>query len=161
MNAAVRGAQSVLCVDASAAALDHVQKSAQRNGVAELVSVQRGDAFEVLAELVREGRKFESIALDPPALIKRQKDHSAGFQAYQRLNEQALKYWLWRCSFHRFLLDASQRSRARFGSPKRLCSCEGFCAHDWAKPTSHRPSLLASHARNAVFKSFVGSERGR
>lgn len=90
VRAAVAGAKEVICVDVSQAALDQAQANAELNGVADRVRVVRGDAFEVLREVRREGERFDQVILDPPAFIKRRKDIKQGTLAYRRLNEAAM-----------------------------------------------------------------------
>ncbi|HEV7985726.1 MAG TPA: class I SAM-dependent rRNA methyltransferase [Steroidobacteraceae bacterium] len=83
------GAVSALCVDASEAALAVAARNAAANGVS--VAVKRGDAFEVLDELMRAGERFDAIVLDPPAFIKRKKDIARGQAAYRKLNQLAMR----------------------------------------------------------------------
>ncbi|MCU0834897.1 MAG: class I SAM-dependent rRNA methyltransferase [Chromatiaceae bacterium] len=91
IQAAVRGAAEVICVDSSAAALDRVGENAERNGVVDRVSGLQGDAFEALRGLRDEGERFDLVILDPPAFIKRRKDEAEGTQAYRRLNRLGLE----------------------------------------------------------------------
>src|SRR6202051_1902294 len=74
------GAREALCVDSSEAALAVAARNAAANGIA--VATQRGDAFEVLDELVRRGERYDAIVLDPPAFIKRKKDIPRGQAAF-------------------------------------------------------------------------------
>jgi 23S rRNA (cytosine1962-C5)-methyltransferase len=90
VQAALQGAEEVVCVDSSAAALERVGENAERNGVLDRVSGLQGDAFEVLRVLREEGERFDRVLLDPPAFIKRRKDEKEGTQAYQRLNRLGL-----------------------------------------------------------------------
>jgi 23S rRNA (cytosine1962-C5)-methyltransferase len=90
VRAALQGARSVTCVDASAAALEAVAANAHRNDVAERVQTLRGDAFAVLRELRAAGERFDVVVLDPPAFVKRKKDLREGTLAYRRINEAAL-----------------------------------------------------------------------
>jgi 23S rRNA (cytosine1962-C5)-methyltransferase len=89
VHAARSGAASVLCVDSSAMALELAGANAARNGVA--VAVRKGDAFEVLEALAREGTAFDLVIVDPPAFAKRKKDLPKAQAAYKRLNQLALK----------------------------------------------------------------------
>jgi 23S rRNA (cytosine1962-C5)-methyltransferase len=89
LQAARAGASEVTCVDASAGALAAVEASAAANGLS--VSTAKGDAFEVLEGLARERRRFDVVIVDPPAFIKRRKDHGKGLAAYKRLNQLALQ----------------------------------------------------------------------
>jgi 23S rRNA (cytosine1962-C5)-methyltransferase len=91
LPAAMRGAEQVVCVDSSAAALERVGENADRNGLVERVSGLQGDAFDVLRALRQEGERFDLVILDPPAFIKRRKDEREGVQAYRRLNRLGLE----------------------------------------------------------------------
>jgi 23S rRNA (cytosine1962-C5)-methyltransferase len=89
LQAARAGASAVLCVDASATALEAAQSSADRAGLP--LETRKGDAFDVLESLHGEGRRFDIVVVDPPAFIKRRKDHGKGLAAYRRLNQLALR----------------------------------------------------------------------
>jgi 23S rRNA (cytosine1962-C5)-methyltransferase len=89
VRAARSGAREVLCVDSSAAALDLAAANAQRNG-ANLVT-RKGDAFEVLEDLAKQGARYDVVIIDPPAFAKRKKDMPKALAAYKRLNQLALQ----------------------------------------------------------------------
>jgi 23S rRNA (cytosine1962-C5)-methyltransferase len=91
VEAAVRGAEQVVCVDSSPAALERAGENAERNGVLERVSGLQGDAFDVLRVLREEKAQFDLVILDPPAFIKRRKDEAEGAKAYLRLNRLGLQ----------------------------------------------------------------------
>ncbi len=119
------GAREALCVDSSEAALAVAESNAVANGVA--VKTRRGDAFDVLDQLQREGERFDVVVLDPPAFIKRRKDQPRGEAAYRKLNQLAMRL-LERdallvscsCSFHlgaddlAGLIQAAARHNSRF-----------------------------------------------
>ncbi|RDE18177.1 class I SAM-dependent rRNA methyltransferase [Motiliproteus coralliicola] len=90
VQAAAAGASEVLCLDASASALDVVEHNAQLNGVADQVQTLQGDAFDGLKQLKAEAEKFDVIVVDPPAFIQKRKDVRNGEQAYQRINQLAI-----------------------------------------------------------------------
>jgi 23S rRNA (cytosine1962-C5)-methyltransferase len=112
------GAATATCIDSSAPALASVAATAQANGL----EVERlvGDAFEVLEALAAERRRFDAVVVDPPAFIKRRKDHPKGLAAYRRVNQLAMQLLdrdglLMSCSCSHHLLpgelvDAVQRA---------------------------------------------------
>ncbi|PVZ15503.1 MULTISPECIES: class I SAM-dependent rRNA methyltransferase [unclassified Pseudomonas] len=91
VQAGAFGASEVFCVDASAFALDGVERNAALNGIAEKLTCVEGDVFEALRELKAAEERFDVIIADPPAFIKRKKDLKNGEGAYRRLNEQAMR----------------------------------------------------------------------
>ena len=91
VQAALRGADQVICVDSSEAALERVAENAERNKVFERMSALHGDAFDALRELREQQKTFDLVVLDPPAFMKRRKDEKEGTQAYARLNRLGLE----------------------------------------------------------------------
>lgn len=91
VGAAVHGATSVTCVDASQTALDQVAKNAALSGVTDKLSCLKGDAQQVMKQLLAAGEKFDLVVLDPPAFIKRKKDYKQGLNGYHQINELALR----------------------------------------------------------------------
>ncbi len=91
VQAALRGAREVLCVDSSAGALEKVLANAALNDVPGQVAAVEGDAFQVLRDLHGSGERFDVVIADPPAFIKRKKDLRTGTEAYQRLNRLAMR----------------------------------------------------------------------
>src|SRR5882724_4124020 len=89
VRAAHGGAGEVLCVDSSAAALELAASNAERNRVA--LRTVRGDAFDVLEDLAKQGARFDIVVIDPPAFAKRKKDLPKALAAYKRLNQLALQ----------------------------------------------------------------------
>ena len=83
------GAASATCVDSSEPALTSASATADANALD--VELLEGDAFETLEALVAERRRFDAIVVDPPAFIKRKKDHPKGLAAYRRINQLALQ----------------------------------------------------------------------
>ena len=91
VQAAVAGASEVWAVDASRFALETAEKNAALNGVEDCFTGAEGDAFDVLKALKEDGEFFDIIVVDPPAFIKRKKDHKEGLGAYYRINELAMR----------------------------------------------------------------------
>ena len=91
LRAAAMGASEVVCVDASAAAVEAIARNAQRNGLAERVRALKADAFDHLKALREQRERFDVVILDPPAFIKRKKDFAEGRLAYRRINEMGMQ----------------------------------------------------------------------
>lgn len=91
IQAAVFGARSITCIDASNLSAEWIQENAQLNNVHPKVSVITADAFVALKNLYHTKEKFDVIIIDPPAFVKKHKDLKEGTLAYQRINEAALK----------------------------------------------------------------------
>jgi len=89
VRAAQGGASSVLCVDASAAALQSAARNAILNGVK--IDTRQGDAFDVLTAMVEAGERFDVVVVDPPAFAKRKKDIPTALGAYKRINQLAMR----------------------------------------------------------------------
>jgi len=85
------GARHVCAVDASASALEYVRHNAEVNGYRTAVDCLQGDALQQLQSLHQEKQRFDVIVLDPPAFIKRAKDRNKGLEAYQQINNMAMK----------------------------------------------------------------------
>ena len=88
VRAAKFGASEVACVDSSKLALEVAAENAKLNGIA--LETRQGDALDVLKTLRGEGRQFDVVVVDPPALIKRKRDTDAGTEHYAALNRQAM-----------------------------------------------------------------------
>ena len=117
------GAASVTCVDSSRGALEAASATADAGGLeAELLA---GDAFETLEALAGDRRRFDVVVVDPPAFIKRKKDHPKGLAAYRRINQLAMRLidrdgllMSCSCSYHLApgeLVDAVQRAARHQG----------------------------------------------
>ena len=89
VRAAKFGASEVTCVDSSKFALEAAAANARLNGIA--LETRQGDALDVLKTLRGEGRQFDVVVVDPPALIKRKRDTDAGTEHYAALNRQAMQ----------------------------------------------------------------------
>ena len=116
LRAAAGGASEVVCVDASASAVAHIEDNVKRNDMAGRVRAITGDVFDVLKEMRRDRERFDIVVVDPPAFVKRKKDLAEGRLAYRRVNEAAMQLLgkdgllvSCSCSFHfprPMLLDA-------------------------------------------------------
>lgn len=91
LRAGVAGAKEIVCVDASAAAVDAIGRNAQRNRLGERVTAVRADAFDYLKAQREARERYDVVILDPPAFVKRKKDFAEGRLAYRRINEMAMQ----------------------------------------------------------------------
>lgn len=99
-------ADHVCAVDISAPALARVNEHAERNGLTNIEPVE-GDAFDVLREWHRAGRRFDTIVVDPPAFAKTRGALDGALRGYKDINLQAMKLlapggllFTASCSFH-------------------------------------------------------------
>ncbi|HTK05379.1 MAG TPA: class I SAM-dependent rRNA methyltransferase [Candidatus Eisenbacteria bacterium] len=84
------GAKSVLNVDASVTALEGCRRMAELNGIEPHVfTTEESDAFQFLSAKTEPA--FDMVLMDPPALIKSQRDGEEGKKAYHFLNRAALR----------------------------------------------------------------------
>jgi 23S rRNA (cytosine1962-C5)-methyltransferase len=83
------GAERVHNVDESAHALLGVKRNAELNGIdPEAFTTEEADIFQWLANASGE---YDMVIIDPPAIIKSQKDIESGAKAYHFLNRAAMK----------------------------------------------------------------------
>ncbi|MDP9140851.1 MAG: class I SAM-dependent rRNA methyltransferase [Pseudomonadota bacterium] len=87
-RAAQYGASSVTCIDSSQPALDAALASAELNTLK--IEAIRADALDGLKALRAEGRTFDVVIVDPPALIKKRRDFDNGIEHYAALNRAAM-----------------------------------------------------------------------
>jgi len=122
LPAALAGAENVTGVDASEHAINLARENAELNNVGHNTRFIHSDVFAYLKQARQDNTDFDLIILDPPALIKRKKDFKQGYEAYRRLNHQALRVLAKNgilvsasCSFHmsRDNLHELLRSSAR------------------------------------------------
>jgi 23S rRNA (cytosine1962-C5)-methyltransferase len=83
------GAASALAVDGSAPALALAERGAAASGVAERFEARKADAFEAMATLAAEGRRFGLVVCDPPAFAPSKAALEAGLRAYERVARMA------------------------------------------------------------------------
>lgn len=120
-------AERVVALDVSAPALARVHDHAERNGFRNIDPVE-GDAFDVLRAWNREGRRFDTIVVDPPAFAKTKNALDGALRGYKDINLQAMRLlapggllFTASCSFHlsrghffEMLQDASADSGRAF-----------------------------------------------
>jgi 23S rRNA (cytosine1962-C5)-methyltransferase len=88
--ALARSCASVLAVEQDERAAERARANAAANAAGN-VTVQTGNAFDVLRGFADAGRQFDVVVLDPPGLAKRKEGLSAARRAYHELNLRAFK----------------------------------------------------------------------
>ena len=89
MNLA-RGAEAVIAIDSSAAAVAAARANAERNRLTN-IDVREGNVFDELRELEIAGERFDTIVLDPPAFAKNKAAVPRAAAGYKEINLRALK----------------------------------------------------------------------
>jgi 23S rRNA (cytosine1962-C5)-methyltransferase len=85
-----RQATHVLALDQDPAAVQRTLQNAQRNGL-QNIEARAGNAVEALRGFDKEGRKFRTIVLDPPAFAKRKEGLDGALRAYREINYRAVR----------------------------------------------------------------------
>ena len=84
LAALAAGADHAVAVDGSTAALDLAMQGG-RDGCSGQFQTRRGDAFDVMTQLVEEGAQFDVVICDPPAFASSKPALEAGLRAYERV----------------------------------------------------------------------------
>lgn len=85
-----RSCRTVLAVEQDEQAASRARANAQVNGRSN-VEVMTANAFDVLKQFDVEGRKFDTVVVDPPGMAKREKGPQAALRAYRELNLRAFR----------------------------------------------------------------------
>jgi 23S rRNA (cytosine1962-C5)-methyltransferase len=80
----------VEAVDISASAVEHVRRNAQRNGLQNIEAVE-ANAFDFLRERYKEGQRYDTIILDPPAFAKNKESLEGALRGYKEINNRAMR----------------------------------------------------------------------
>jgi 23S rRNA (cytosine1962-C5)-methyltransferase len=90
IHAARAGAESVVCVDVSAAALETLKINAALNGVSDRIKTVEADVFEFLRTAERRKERYDLIILDPPAFAKTRQSLEGAIRGYKEINLRAI-----------------------------------------------------------------------
>jgi 23S rRNA (cytosine1962-C5)-methyltransferase len=85
LAALAAGAARALGVDGSAPALELAARGAAVGGVEGRLELRKADAFDAMAALGAEGRRFGMVVCDPPAFAPNKAALEAGLRAYERV----------------------------------------------------------------------------
>jgi 23S rRNA (cytosine1962-C5)-methyltransferase len=91
VRAALGGAERVLCLDQSAAALERARRNAERNGVAQQFATERVDALDDLRARAGRNERWGLVIVDPPAFAKNRAQIEGAARGYIELNRRALE----------------------------------------------------------------------
>ncbi|MDR5682775.1 MAG: class I SAM-dependent rRNA methyltransferase [Armatimonadota bacterium] len=91
IHCALRGARSVLGFDRSGPAVEQAREHAVHNDVAQVCAYEVADAFDQMRALVRAGRCFDVVILDPPAFARRAAAVPRALAGYRDINLWALR----------------------------------------------------------------------
>jgi 23S rRNA (cytosine1962-C5)-methyltransferase len=83
-------ASSVLALDASAQAVEATRANAALNGLSN-VEAAEANVFDALRELEAAGRRFDTIALDPPAFARSRASVERAIGGYKEINLRAMR----------------------------------------------------------------------
>lgn len=83
-------AKSVVAVDSSESAIRLAKANADLNGISN-VQFRENEVFKELEQLKEEGRKFDTIILDPPKMTRHRSGLKKALKGYYKLNEFAVE----------------------------------------------------------------------
>ena len=85
-----RGADQVIAVDVSGAAISQARRNAELNGSTNIEFVE-ANVFDLLREKDQAGERFDIINLDPPAFAKNRASIEGAMRGYKEINLRAMK----------------------------------------------------------------------
>jgi 23S rRNA (cytosine1962-C5)-methyltransferase len=90
-SAAVFGARHVKGIDIKEEWLELARENSRLNGVSEKTEFMKADAFRALEDILKSGRKFDIIIIDPPSFLKNRDSLASASKGYRALNALAMK----------------------------------------------------------------------
>jgi len=90
LKAARFKAAEVILLDDSEWALEIAMHTGRRCRLASRMKAIRGDAFDVMKQMVKDKEKFDVVILDPPSFIKSKQHFKQGYKGYFDINQRAL-----------------------------------------------------------------------
>lgn len=91
LNAGIAGARSVLGIDVSEHAVEFATRNAVLNNLSDRVKFECHNAFDILPQWAKEGRKFDVVILDPPAFTKSRDSVRGAIRGYKEINLRGMK----------------------------------------------------------------------
>ena len=91
IHAAHYGAKSVLGLDISDNAVKQATENAAFNNLQDIVQFKSANAFDVLKQWSKEGKKYDVVMLDPPAFTKSRETIQKAITGYKEINLRGMK----------------------------------------------------------------------
>ncbi len=91
IHAAHYGAKSVLGIDISASAVEQANKNAALNKLDHIVKFEAMNAFDVLKNWGKQGKKYDVVMLDPPAFTKSRNNIDKAVTGYKEINLRGMQ----------------------------------------------------------------------
>jgi len=91
IHAAQYGAKSVLGLDISDNAVKQATENAAFNNLQDIVQFKTANAFDVLKQWSKEGKKYDVVMLDPPAFTKSRETIQKAITGYKEINLRGMK----------------------------------------------------------------------
>jgi 23S rRNA (cytosine1962-C5)-methyltransferase len=82
--------ERVEAVDISAAAAEMVRSNAERNGLTNIEAIE-ANAFDYLRDKHKQGARYDTIVLDPPAFAKNKESLEGALRGYKEINNRAMR----------------------------------------------------------------------
>jgi 23S rRNA (cytosine1962-C5)-methyltransferase len=91
IHAAGYGASHVTALDISEQAMITAKQNAELNGLQANMEFVTANAFDLLKDWTKEGRKFDTVILDPPAFTKNRQNVQNALRGYKEINLRGMK----------------------------------------------------------------------
>ena len=91
IHAAHYGAKSVLGIDISESAVEQANKNAALNKLDHIVKFEAMNAFDVLKNWGKQGKKYDVVMLDPPAFTKSRNNIDKAITGYKEINLRGMQ----------------------------------------------------------------------
>lgn len=91
LHAAHYGAKSVLGLDISDTAVNTARRNAELNGYADICKFETVNAFDILKQWAKDGKKYDVVMLDPPAFTKSRENIQKAITGYKEINLRGMK----------------------------------------------------------------------
>lgn len=91
MHAAHYGAKSVLGLDISETAVNTARRNAELNNFQDICKFETVNAFDVLKQWVKDGKKYDVVMLDPPAFTKSRENIQKAITGYKEINLRGMR----------------------------------------------------------------------